>query len=170
MLRVEHFTSWADRARPPTIFWLSAFTFPTSFLTAVLQRSARLQKIPIDALNWEFVVQTEEEHAIKEAQPDGVYVRGIYLEGGSWDREHSCLQEPKLLELICPMPVIYFKTTVNPRRKSKKIYECPMYYYPTRAAIGPIVSFVIDVDLKTGEQTASFWIKRGTALLLSLPT
>lgn len=44
-LRVEQFQLWASRARPPVIFWLSGFTFPTGFLTAVLQSSARQNNV-----------------------------------------------------------------------------------------------------------------------------
>lgn len=44
-LRVEQFETWASRARPPVIFWLSGFTFPTGFLTAVLQASARQNNV-----------------------------------------------------------------------------------------------------------------------------
>lgn len=35
--RLEHFSKWAQTGHPPKIFWLAAFTFPTSYLTAVLQ-------------------------------------------------------------------------------------------------------------------------------------
>lgn len=44
-VRVEQFELWASRARPPVIFWLSGFTFPTGFLTAVLQFSARQNNV-----------------------------------------------------------------------------------------------------------------------------
>lgn len=44
-VRVEQFELWASRARPPVIFWLSGFTFPTGFLTAVLQSSARQNNV-----------------------------------------------------------------------------------------------------------------------------
>ncbi|XP_029769486.1 dynein heavy chain 2, axonemal [Terrapene carolina triunguis] len=39
--RVEQFARWAETAHPPVLFWLSGFTFPTGFLTAVLQAAAR---------------------------------------------------------------------------------------------------------------------------------
>jgi len=45
MQRVEHFDKWATTARPPVIFWMSAFTFPTGFLTAVLQTCARQNNV-----------------------------------------------------------------------------------------------------------------------------
>lgn len=43
--RVEQFTRWANTAHPPVLFWLSGFTFPTGFLTAVLQASARQNNV-----------------------------------------------------------------------------------------------------------------------------
>lgn len=164
--RIDFFSQWT--VVTPVVFWLSAFTFPTSFLTAVLQRSARAAKLPIDILVFEYIVSSDSEETFKTAPANGVYVQGLFLESASWNVEKSCLQEPKLLELICPMPVIFFKTSSNPKRKSKKIYECPTYYYPIRAARGPIISFVTAIDLHAGEQNSSFWIKRATALLLSL--
>lgn len=44
---MEQFELWASRARPPVIFWLSGFTFPTGFLTAVLQSSARQNNVSV---------------------------------------------------------------------------------------------------------------------------
>lgn len=35
--RMEQLEKWATTAHPPTIFWMSGFTFPTGFLTAILQ-------------------------------------------------------------------------------------------------------------------------------------
>lgn len=44
--RLEHFSKWAQTGHPPKIFWLAAFTFPTSFLTAVLQVHRRICYTP----------------------------------------------------------------------------------------------------------------------------
>ena len=43
--RVEQFAKWAETTKPPIVFWLSGFTFPTGFLTAVLQSSARKNNV-----------------------------------------------------------------------------------------------------------------------------
>ena len=48
------------------------------------------------------------------------------------------------------------------------LYNCPCYYFPVRSGRADRPSFVTGVDLKTGEKPADHWIKRGTALLLSL--
>ena len=39
--RMEQLSQWASTSHAPTIFWMSGFTFPTGFLTAVLQTYAR---------------------------------------------------------------------------------------------------------------------------------
>lgn len=64
--RVEHFANWAQTTHPPLLFWLAAYIFPTGFLTAVLQTSARLWNISIDSLSWEFIVFSTDESAIIE--------------------------------------------------------------------------------------------------------
>lgn len=64
--RVEYFANWAQTTHPPLLFWLAAYTFPTGFLTAVLQTSARLWNVSIDSLSWEFTVFSTDESAIIE--------------------------------------------------------------------------------------------------------
>ena len=48
------------------------------------------------------------------------------------------------------------------------VYACPCYYYPNRTGTSGRASFVVAVDLKAGAMTSDHWIKRGTALLMSL--
>lgn len=48
------------------------------------------------------------------------------------------------------------------------MYTCPVYYYPVRAGAGSRESFVVAVDLKSGAEESDHWIRRGTAMLLSL--
>lgn len=185
VLRIQHFSTWAITVRQPVLFWLAAFTFPTGFLTAVLQvsifftagnaiklfffffkTSARENQIPIDNLSWEYFVFVMDEHNITEPpQNGGVYVRGTFLEGAGWNRPVQCLREPVPMELVCSMPVIHFRPIDGAKKRSRSIYPCPCYYYPQRSG-----SFMIAVDLKAGVETSDFWIKRGTALLLSLPS
>jgi hypothetical protein len=43
--RINFFNSWVESQRQPTIYWISAFSYPTAFLTAVLQRTARKDQV-----------------------------------------------------------------------------------------------------------------------------
>ncbi|KAI4566385.1 hypothetical protein MJG53_015062 [Ovis ammon polii x Ovis aries] len=202
-MRVEQFEMWASRARPPVIFWLSGFTFPTGFLTAVLQSSARQNnvshmdsvmgmdtddmyllssvcvggssliltfnlQISVDSLSWEFIVSTVDDSNLVYPPKDGVWVRGLYLEGAGWDRKNSCLVEAEPMQLVCLMPTIHFRPTESRKKSAKGMYSCPCYYYPNRAGSSDRASFVIGIDLRSGTMTSDHWIKRGTALLMSL--
>ena len=52
--RIEQLSKWFKRAQPPLIYWISGFMFPTGFLTAVLQRSARQNNV---SFFWFFLKQ-----------------------------------------------------------------------------------------------------------------
>ncbi|XP_048505458.1 dynein axonemal heavy chain 2-like [Athalia rosae] len=78
------------------------------------------------------------------------------------------LTEPAPMQLVCNMPVIYFRPMEIFKKKIKGLYNCPCYYYPQRCGDQGRPAFVVAVDLKAGPDGPDFWIKRGTALLLSL--
>uniref|UniRef100_A0A8C3P4G2 Dynein axonemal heavy chain 2 n=1 Tax=Chrysemys picta bellii TaxID=8478 RepID=A0A8C3P4G2_CHRPI len=117
--RVEQFARWAETAHPPVLFWLSGFTFPTGFLTAVLQAAARQNNVGTSG---------------GAGRPDA-WVLSPAL-GGEWGLVGT--------------------------------YACPCYYYPNRTGSPGRPSFVIGVELRAGAAPADHWIKRGTALLMSL--
>ncbi|XP_053575482.1 dynein axonemal heavy chain 2 [Bombina bombina] len=166
--RVEVFSRWAETAHPPVLFWLSAFTFPTGFLTAVLQSAARQNNVSVDSLSWEFIVSTVDDNNLVYPPKDGVWIRGLYLEGAGWDKKNSCLIEAEPMQLVCPIPTVHFKPTESRKKSSKGLYSCPCFYYPIRSGSADRASFVIGVDLRVGAAPAEHWIKRGTALLMSL--
>jgi dynein heavy chain len=136
----------------------------------LLQKFARKDdKSPsIDRLEFDFIPNPRPENDIQEHAKDGAYVKGLYLEGGKWNLDKQCLMEPEVMELACAMPVMHFKPKEKKGKALPGIYECPCYYYPSRGAQGSKDSFQMRIDLKTGDQPPEFWIKRGTALLMSL--
>jgi dynein heavy chain len=117
--RVEHFETWASTTHPPLLFWLTAYTFPTGFLTAVLQTAARATEVPIDTLSWEFTVLSVDENQLIERPENGVYVKGMFLEGAGWDKKNACLIEPQPMQLVCPMPVIHFRPQEVLKKKTR---------------------------------------------------
>ncbi|XP_068440309.1 dynein axonemal heavy chain 2 [Clinocottus analis] len=167
-LRVNEFASWAETAQPPTLFWLSSFTFPNGFLTAVLQSSARQYNISVDTLSWEFIVATVDDNNLIYPPKDGVFVRGLYLQGADWDKNNSCLVEAEPMQMVCPIPTIHFKPVENRKKAAKSMYVCPCYYFPVRSGSADRPSFVVSIELKSGAVTPDHWIKRGTALLMSV--
>lgn len=111
------------------------------------------------------------------------------MQGAGWEKKASHLIEAAPMQLVCPMPVINFKPVENKKKSAKGkyfkiakpihlikyfyfvrtgVYSCPCYYFPNRAGKNGRPSYVVAVDLKSGERTADHWVKRGTALLMSL--
>jgi len=173
ILRIRQFSNWITKGQPK-VFWLSGFTFPNGFLTALLQTSARANGVPIDSLGWEFIVVKEEEKQISSPAKEGAYIKGFYLEGAQWDVENWHLEEPMPMQLFAEMPIIHFRPQDLKQIKQKGTYSCPCYRYPIRTGTRENPSFVLNVNLRmppipgSSKASPSFWIKRGTALLLSL--
>ncbi|CAF1579491.1 unnamed protein product, partial [Adineta steineri] len=174
--RVEQLAKWAESAHAPSIFWMSGFSFPTGFLTAVMQTTARATKISIDRLIWDFEVQKVEDNYLQTPK-DGVYIKGLFLEGAGWDKKNACLIEAEPMQLEVTMPTILFRPTENKkkslateedRERKTDVYSCPVYYFPNRAGGFGHPSFVVEVNLKTPHFPNSHWVKRGTALLMNL--
>ncbi len=73
------------------------------------------------------------------------------------------------------MPIIHFKPVESKGKTTKKDqnkYHCPCYVYPIRTGTREKPSFMLVVKLPTrsnmGVNETDFWVKRGTALLMSL--
>jgi len=167
--RLGQIDTWIKETYPK-VYWLAGFTYPSCFLTAVLQTTARRNAIPIDTLSFDYSIVNLDEKEIQQQPKEGVYIKNMYLEGGGWDFENGCLCEPEPMELIVPMPIVHFKPAEGKKKTPKGIYNCPLYMYPIRTGSRERPSFMVMVDLKAGAADTEFWIKRGTALLLALAT
>ena len=53
---------------------------------------------------------------------DGVWIKGLFLEGAGWDKRAGCLVEASPMQLVCPMPTIHFKPTESKRRSAKGVF------------------------------------------------
>ena len=165
--RYAFFNTWATKGIP-FHFWIGAFTYPTGFTTSLLQRfSRKASGAPIDKLEFDFIPVQKEPQEITEHPKDGAYISGLVIEGGKWNPEKLCLQEPEVMELTCPMPILHFKPMQKRAKPPQNMYTTPCYYYPHRGGTIGKDSFMFNVDLKSGEYPQEFWIKRGTALLMS---
>ncbi|KAF1335296.1 Dynein heavy chain, partial [Globisporangium splendens] len=153
-LRCDQMSKWANRALL-SVRWLSGFTYPTGFLTALLQTAARKNGISIDSLNWEFIVINQNEAALTQGPKDGAYIKGFTLEGARWDFDHDCLTEPHPMELNSGMPILHSKPVESKKKSSKGLYSCPLCMYPLRTGTRERPSFMIAVDLKSGNRPTS---------------
>jgi len=114
-------------------------------------------------LQWEYHVSTFDEAHIKEAPIEGIYVRGLFLEGAGWDKTNSMLIDPEPLHLITAMPVIHFKPVIESAMRG--LYTCPCYYISQRVNEGGS-TYLFSIDFKT-KKSKEHWIKYGTAVIMS---
>ncbi|KFG51661.1 putative dynein heavy chain [Toxoplasma gondii p89] len=180
--RLQFFSRWVDEG-PPAAFWLPGFFFTQSFLTAVLQSFSRLAQVPIDEICLDFEVlqsSTKSETDAKAALSPpsvGCHVYGLYLEGARWDDDETVVAEAHPGVLFHEMPMIWIEPCESSRpRKSRDVYECPVYKTAARAGTlsttGLSTNYVLTVRLPIDphQSSAAYWAKRGVALLLQLST
>merc|ERR1719410_786182 len=165
--RIELLNVWGFQG-VPKVFWLGGVTYPTSLLTALLQASARKSMVSVDSLNFEFIVQTVDESGITSLPKDGAFMKSMILEGAKWDANTMALSDAETMQLFSPMPIVHFKPVTRKKAATDGIYSCPLYLYPIRTGSRERPSFMIWVELKSGQYAPDLWTKRGAALLLSV--
>ena len=101
--RLTFLNNWINDG-PPNIFWISGFFFTQAFLTAALQNFARKHQVPIDAIDFAYFVLDDVDESL--SPEDGVYVKGLFIEGARWDKERHELSEAIPKKVTEEMPIV----------------------------------------------------------------
>jgi dynein heavy chain len=186
LLRIAQLKKWSEDLVTPYCLWLPGLFNPTSYLTAVMQVTARKTQMPLDTMTTETYVTTYQKADYVDYYPqDGAFIHGLYIEGARWpsledmDGEQEevtgvpcsgVLFDSRLKELLPPMPVIYVKavevqptwepSAVGYLRRLDYIYEAPVYLTSFRGH-----TYVFLATLKTNAPNSK-WVLTGTALLM----
>lgn len=168
--RVIFVDAWLKNGNPSS-FSLPYMFFPQGFLTGVLQTHAREYKIAIDRLSFTFeILEAEGPEEIDEKPTDGVFVYGLFIEGGRWDRETGYLADSAPGKMIETMPVIHFIPKEDFKIDAED-YASPLYKTSLRAGVlsttGQSTNFVLYCALPTKEAPDK-WVQRATAMLCML--
>ncbi|CAF4801187.1 unnamed protein product, partial [Rotaria magnacalcarata] len=158
--RFKDLELWTSDFQLPYAVTLGYLFNPQSFLTAIMQTTARKNEWPLDRMCLSVDITKRTKDELGGAPREGAYIWGLYLEGARWDTQTSQLTEAKLKEITSAMPVIFVKAIPIDRMDTKGMYECPVYKIKTRGA-----HFVWTFYLKTKERPSK-WVLGGVALLL----
>nr|CAD7197237.1 unnamed protein product [Timema douglasi] len=152
----------------PSSVWLAGFFNPQSFLTAIMQSTARKNELPLDKMCLQCDVTKKQKEDFTSAPREGAYVHGLYMEGARWDSQTGFIMDSRLKELFPYMPVVNIRSPstillqaiTQDKQDLRNTYECPIYKTRTR---GP--TYVWTFNLKTKDKPAK-WTLAGVALLL----
>lgn len=140
-----------------------------SFLTAIMQTTARNELLPLDSmtLNTE-VLNIRDPASIQEAATAGAYVHGFFLQGASWengrDSEQGNLTEMIPKELYPELPVVHITSIQRKDKVTLGFYECPVYVTSQR---GPTYVFPAMLKMESEDTDEKNWILAGVALLMA---
>jgi len=164
--RIDFFRSWCEKGQPAA-FWLPGFYYPQGFMTGALQTHARRYQVPIDTLNFSFIIKTVEgAEDVDHGPEDGVYISGLFLEAARWDRRQKKLKPSNPGEMMSLMPIIHFNCIQNAVMNPAD-YQAPLYKTNLRAGVlnttGQSTNYILDVGIPTDENPRT-WVLMGTAL------
>jgi dynein heavy chain len=171
VLRAAQLQEWTTNLQAPKSVWISGLFNPMSYLTAVVQVTARQKNLPLDSLTLRCVFTNirDAKLEVPSGPPPngGVYVHGLFLEGASWEEgkgdEEGYLADSKLKVLHPPMPVLNVYAVPNTEMTWDNMYHCPVYITSMR---GPTYLFTANVRMEPDDKE-SRWVLGGTALLLT---
>ncbi|KAM5302539.1 dynein axonemal heavy chain 11 isoform 2-T2 [Glossophaga mutica] len=160
LLRCRELDTWTQDLALPAVVWLSGLFNPQSFLTAIMQTTARKNEWPLDRMCLMVDVTKKNKEEYGHPPREGAYLHGLCMEGARWDAQAGTIVEARLKELTSAMPVIFARAVPVDRQETKHTYECPVYRTKTR---GP--NYIWTFRLRSKEKTAK-WVLAGVALLL----
>eukprot|EP00741_Cyanophora_paradoxa_P004754 tig00000828_g4612.t1 len=163
--RVDQLRKWGDRGgKPPGSVWLPGLFNPMSYLTAVVQVTARLSKQPLDRMAIATEVTKLAPERATEQPPDGegAHVHGFFLEGAALDPDELTLRDPTPKELHPALPVVHVRAVPAEQwPPAKGSYECPVFLNAMRG-----FTYVFTAALKSNDPEHK-WILAGVALLMA---
>jgi dynein heavy chain len=173
LLRAEQNREWLEHGRPVS-FWLTGFFNPQGMLTAMKQEVTRRHKSEMWALD-DMIYHTDVtgmhgKEQVRAAPAEGIFMHGLYLDGGAWSKTDKTLveQEPKKLFQLLPVLLVSANIGAAQVKVNREMfgshgqYECPVYKYKART--DRFYVFIVNIRCTVAKHPG-FWGLRGLALL-----
>ena len=140
-----------------------------SFLTAIMQATARRDGLPLDNMTLKTDVSNERDPTnIAEPASNGSFIHGFYLQGAAWENgrggEQGQLADMVPKELCPELPVMHVTAIEKKLQVSAGFYKCPVYVTTMR---GPTFVFTAFLKMESEEFDEKLWVLAGVALFLS---
>merc|ERR1712012_16480 len=81
LLRIKELQGWISKFSLPNTVWLPGFFNPQSFLTAIMQSTARKNELPLDKMCLvSEVTSSLTSEGFDSAPKEGAYIHGLFME------------------------------------------------------------------------------------------
>jgi dynein heavy chain len=168
-----------------TATWMSGFFNAMAFITAIMQVTARANKLPLDDMVIRSTFTNSESpnawvqvsNLLSQAEKgtdavcipmrDGQLTYGYFMEGAGWelgkgDSDEGYITDAKLKELRYVMPMCHLFAIRSEEYSPTNMFIIPIFYTSTRGA-----TFVCSINARMDpDDFAERWIIAGAALLL----
>ena len=169
LLRIKQLDQYSEELVTPASLWISGLFNPMSFLTAIMQVTAREKGLALDDMVLKTdILNIRDPTQITEAAEEGRYIHGFFLEGAAWDlgsgTEQGSLTDMVLKDLHPELPVMHVTSIERKDVVKDGFYKCPVYITSQR---GPTYTFTSLLRMESDEFDEKLWILAGVALLMS---
>lgn len=152
----------------PKSLWISGLFNPMSFLTAIMQVTARASGLALDDMTLQTDVTNIKDPAeVPEAATSGAYVHGFFVQGAAWEAgrgtEQGNLQDMVPKELSPELPVMHVTAIEKSTQVTLGYYKCPVYITSARGATYVTTAYL---KMESDEADPKKWILAGVALIM----
>lgn len=169
LLRIKQLEEYAEELIAPASLWISGLFNPMSYLTSIMQVTARRDNLALDDMTLKTTVLNIRDQAeIVEPAENGAFIHGFFLQGASWElgrgAEQGNLAEMIPKELYPEMPVCQITAINRKDLISAGFYDCPVYVTSMR---GGTFVFTAKLKMESDEFDHKLWILAGVALIMA---
>jgi dynein heavy chain len=112
LLRVGQLNEYSSEMRVPKCLWISGLFNPMSFLTSIMQVTARSGGLALDDMTLRTTVtNTRDPQEIPDNAEVGAYIHGLFTQGAAWELGRAGEQGNLMLmqaKDLCPaLPVVH---------------------------------------------------------------
>jgi len=165
--RVEFFNKWITNNTVPS-YILSYFINPQGFISAIKQRYCIKHETGISLAKVDIESKvTNEDEENKVATKQGYLIKGLFIEGGYWDKKvGGAIRDENIQELYMPLPIVIMTpkgqsdgidiiSNIQLQAQNQNIantiinqtHSFPVYYIPIRGTYLGRSTYVLDIKL-----------------------